>query len=126
MRASFADLTLCDVKLSEPSDKAAASVLDVDADVEGRSGTIGEAGTTTGATDDTLWEEPWRGAFCRRNCKALARAFSWVRTKVASCCARRDQPELGGRGGGGVRGVGESGQAYFYEELAVFRVHFYR
>lgn len=29
-------------------------------------------------------------------------------------------------GGGGVRGVGESGQAYFYEELAVFRVHFYR
>jgi hypothetical protein len=36
--ASFTDLALCDVKLRVPSDKAAASELDVEAEVDGRSG----------------------------------------------------------------------------------------
>ena len=38
MSASFTDLALCDVKLRVPSDKAAASELDVEAEVDGRSG----------------------------------------------------------------------------------------
>jgi len=85
VRASFADFTLCDVKLKDPREKAAASVLDVEADVEGRSGTDGEVETDTGETEDTLCEDPWRGVFCLRNCSALASAFSCVRTNVASC-----------------------------------------
>jgi hypothetical protein len=56
--ANFADLTLCDVKLRDPRESAAARVLDVDADVDGRSGTVGDEGTTTGETDETLWEDP--------------------------------------------------------------------
>jgi hypothetical protein len=67
VRASFADLTLWDVKLRVPSERAAASVLDVDADVEGRSGTDGEGGTVVVEIEETLWEAPWRGAFCLRN-----------------------------------------------------------
>jgi hypothetical protein len=55
------------VKLRVPSERAAASVLDVDADVEGRSGTDGEGGTVAVEIEETLWEAPWRGAFCLRN-----------------------------------------------------------
>ena len=78
-------MTLCDVKFKEPREKAAARVLEVDADVDGRSGGGGDDGTTTGDTEETLWEEPWRGTFCLLNWSALARAFSCVRTKLASC-----------------------------------------
>jgi hypothetical protein len=67
VRASFADLTLWDVKLRAPSERAAASVLDVEADVEGLSGTDGDGGTAPVGIDDTLCEAPWRGAFCLRN-----------------------------------------------------------
>lgn len=63
----MADFTLCEVKFRDPSERAAASVLDVDAEVEGRSGTVGEEGTATEATDETLCEDPWRGTFCRLN-----------------------------------------------------------
>lgn len=38
MRANFTDLALCDVKFKVPSDNAAASELDVEAEVDGRSG----------------------------------------------------------------------------------------
>lgn len=86
MRANFADLTLWDVKLRVPSERAAARVLDVEAEVAGRSGMDGEDGIATGETEDTLWEDPWRGVFCLRNCSAFASAFSCVRTKLASCC----------------------------------------
>lgn len=51
-------MTLCEVKLRDPRESAAASVLDVDADVDGRSGTVGDEGTTIGVTDETLWEGP--------------------------------------------------------------------
>jgi hypothetical protein len=87
VRASLADFTLCEAKFRDPKDKAAASVLDVDDDVAGRSGmVVGEVDSATVETDETLWEDPWRMVFCLRNCKALARAFSCVRTKPASCC----------------------------------------
>lgn len=72
---------LWDVKLRAPKDKAAAIVLEVEEDVEGLSGTVGDIGTET---EPTLCEGPWR-AGCRRNCRAFAKAFSWVRTKLASC-----------------------------------------
>ena len=63
MRASFADLTVCEVKLSVPSDKAAASELEVDAEVDGRSGTDCAADNATEDIDETLWEEPCRATF---------------------------------------------------------------
>ncbi len=81
----MADFTLCEVKFKVPSDRAAANVLDVDDEVNGRSGAVGDVARLTVETDETLWEEPCRGAFCLRNCSALARAFSCVRTKLASC-----------------------------------------
>lgn len=43
-----------DVKLRAPSESAAASVLDVDPDVDGLSGTEGEGGTVPEGIDDTL------------------------------------------------------------------------
>ena len=58
MRANFADLTVCDVKLKDPRESAAANVLDVEADVAGRSGSVGEGGIATDATDETLCEDP--------------------------------------------------------------------
>jgi hypothetical protein len=67
VRANFADLTLWEVKLRVPSERAAASVLDVDADVEGLSGTEGGGGTGPVEIDDTLCEAPCRGAFCLLN-----------------------------------------------------------
>jgi hypothetical protein len=54
VRASFADLTLCDVKLRVPSERAAARVLDVEAEVDGRSGTVGEGGTVPVVMEETL------------------------------------------------------------------------
>jgi hypothetical protein len=47
-------LTFWDVKLRGPNDSAAARELDVDADVEGRSGIEGEGGTETVA-ELVLW-----------------------------------------------------------------------
>lgn len=83
MRASLADLTLWEVKFRDPRDRAAARELDVEEEVEGRSGRVLVEELV--GSDETLWEGPCRGAVCRRNCKALARAFSCVRTNVASC-----------------------------------------
>ncbi len=54
MSASLADLTLWDVKLRVPRERAAARVLDVEADVEGRSGTEGEGGTVPVVMEETL------------------------------------------------------------------------
>lgn len=42
----MADLTLCEVKLRLPSEKAAARELVVEEEVEGRSGTVGDGLTT--------------------------------------------------------------------------------
>lgn len=86
MSASLADLAVCDVKLREPKDKAAASPFDDDAvAVAGRSGTVvGDMRPVVG-TEETLCEAPCRGGVCLRSCKALANAFSWVRTKLDSC-----------------------------------------
>lgn len=79
----MADLALWEVKLKEPSDRAAASPEEVEADVDGRSGSVeGDWGTVT---ELTLCEEPWRETVCRLNCRALASAFSCVRTKLANC-----------------------------------------
>ena len=75
------DLLLCEVKFSDPNESAEARALVVEEEVEGRSGTVGDRGTWT---EPTLWEAPWR-AGCRRNCRALARAFSCVRTNEARC-----------------------------------------
>lgn len=80
VRASLADLTLCDVKFKDPKEKAAASEL-VEDDVEGRSGSVGDDGIVT---ELVLWEDRWRTSR-RWNCSALASAFSCVRTKAASC-----------------------------------------
>lgn len=45
MSANFAGFMACDVKLREPSDRAAARLPDVDEEVEGRSGKgVGELG----------------------------------------------------------------------------------
>ena len=45
MRASFADLTLLEVKLSVPREKVAASELEEDdEEVAGRSGRVGDGG----------------------------------------------------------------------------------
>jgi hypothetical protein len=65
-----------------PSDRAAASVLEVDDDVDGRSGAVGDWGIET---ELTLCDEPCLEGICLRNCSAFARAFSCVRTKPASC-----------------------------------------
>ena len=54
MRASFADLTECDVKFRVPSERAAASVLDVEAEVEGRSGTVGDVASVAVEMEETL------------------------------------------------------------------------
>lgn len=80
MRASFAGFTLWDVKLSVPKEKAAAKEV-VDDAVEGRSGRVGDCGIVT---ELVLWEGRWRTSR-RWSCSALARAFSFVRTKPASC-----------------------------------------
>ena len=54
MRASFADFTVWDVKLSEPRDKAAARLLEVEANVDGRSGTACAADNATDEMEETL------------------------------------------------------------------------
>lgn len=79
--ANLADLTLCDVKFKAPNEKAAARELVVDEDVEGRSDRVGDGGIVAALV---LWDDRCRTSR-RWNCKALARAFSWVRTKAASC-----------------------------------------
>jgi len=72
-----------DVKLRGPIERADAIPLEaLEADVEGRSVTAGEAGII--GIEDTLWDDLWRATLCLRNCKALASAFSCVRTKLAS------------------------------------------
>jgi hypothetical protein len=81
VRASLVDLGLWDAKFSDPRDKAVAKALEVDADVEGRSGREGV--DCEAVIVDILWLGPCRG--CLRICKALASAFSCVRTKIASC-----------------------------------------
>lgn len=86
MSESFADLGACDVKFRAPNDSAEARPFDEDApDVAGRSGTVGDARPLP-VMEDTLCDAPCLGGFCFRSCKALAKAFSFVRTKVASCC----------------------------------------
>jgi hypothetical protein len=71
---SFAGLIVCEVKVREGSERAAAHTLD-DEDVGGLEGPGGDEGEV-----GVLW--PCLGA-CRWSCKAFARAFSWVRTKYA-------------------------------------------
>lgn len=82
MRASFADLTLWEVKFRVPSDKAAARVLVVEEAVDGRSGRVADLWGIV--TELVLWDDLCRTSR-RWNCRALARAFSCVRTKPASC-----------------------------------------
>ncbi len=43
-------MTLCDVKFNVPMERAEARALDVDDEVEGRSGTVGEGGIPTDVT----------------------------------------------------------------------------
>lgn len=82
-------MTLLDARLREPREKVVAigvegvlaAVAD-EADVEGRSGRDGEEGAATALV---LWVGRCR-TLRRWNCAALARAFSCVRTKPASCC----------------------------------------
>jgi hypothetical protein len=54
----LADFAACDVKLREPRDKAAAREPEVEADVAGRSGTVGDPDNETEVIDETLCEEP--------------------------------------------------------------------
>lgn len=72
MRVSLAGLTFCEVNLSGPKDKAEARVREVEekeepAEIEGE---VGDCGVTAFLD--------WR-----RSCRAFARAFSCVRTKLA-------------------------------------------
>ena len=115
MRASFADFTLWEVKFKVPRERAAANVLDVEDDVEGRSGRVGDVERATVETDETLWEEPCRGTLCRLNCSAFARAFSCVRTKLASCYYKAlvSAPVLGAARPAATR-------THLYEQLSVF------
>lgn len=72
---SFAGLIDCEVKVREGSDSAAAQTLDDDdADEGGLAGPLGDEG------EAMAW--PFLG-FWRCNWRALARAFSCVRTKYA-------------------------------------------
>jgi hypothetical protein len=71
-----------EVKLRDPSDRAAARELEVEEDVAGRSGRGVEGWEMVAAL--VLWEDLWRTSR-RWNWRALARAFSCVRTKLASC-----------------------------------------
>lgn len=76
------------MKFKAPKESADASPLDEDApEVAGRSATVGEVRPLV-VTEDTLCDAPCRGVFCFRSCKALAKAFSCVRTNVASCYVR--------------------------------------
>lgn len=125
MRANFADLAVCDVKFREPKDSAAASPFEEDAvAVDGRSGTVVGVVSPAVGTEDTLCEAPCRGGFCLRSCKALARAFSCVRTKVASCYGEREESVSCASPGylttinGYVQAPGR--KAYLYEQLSVF------
>jgi len=65
---SLAGLIVGEVNVSDGSDRAAAHTLDVEDDADAPVGEVTAA----------PW--PWRGA-CRWSCRALASAFSWVRTK---------------------------------------------
>lgn len=72
---SFAGLMFCEVNLRVPKDNAVASVDDVEEEYP----LADEAG-------DTPAEGREEGAFLagwRLSCKALAKALSWVRTKLA-------------------------------------------
>jgi len=69
--------------VSDPRDRAVARALEVDADVEGRSGRGTEDVDWEVGMVETLWLGPCLG--CLRICNAFASAFSCVRTKVASC-----------------------------------------
>ena len=80
---------LCEAKVRYGKESAAARVLDVVADEAEDGGFVavgdpGIAGPPT--TPDILVEEPCLGVCCRRNWRAFARAFSWVRTKWAKFC----------------------------------------
>lgn len=68
---------VCEVKVSEGSDRAAAQTLD-DEDVGGLAGPMGEVGEVTTPC-------PFLGAW-RCSWRAFASAFSWVRTKYAKFC----------------------------------------
>ena len=59
----MADFTVWDVKLSVPRERAAARELDVEAEVDGRSGTACAADNATEDIEETLWEAPCRGTF---------------------------------------------------------------
>jgi hypothetical protein len=77
---SFAGLIDCEVKVREGSDRAAAQTLDDDdADEGGLEGPLGDEGEVM------AW--PFLG-FCRCSWRALARAFSCVRTKYAKFWSR--------------------------------------
>lgn len=75
MSFNLTGLMFCGVKPHNGSDKAAAIELDVDVEAEAV-GVVGEALVAIAVT------------FCDPrlcNCRAFASAFSWVRTKCASC-----------------------------------------
>ena len=55
VRESFVVLLVCEVRLSAPKDSAEARALVVEAEVEGRSGTVGERCSWT---EPTLCEAP--------------------------------------------------------------------
>ena len=69
---------LWDAKFKYGKDSAAARVLAVEDDVAAKAWL--EAAGDPGSLE-TLCDAPSRGPFWRRSCKALAKAFSCVRTK---------------------------------------------
>lgn len=72
MRVSLAGLILCEVNFKAPKDKAAAKVDEVEEREEPPEVEVEETWVAW------VFLEGWR-----LNCRALARAFSWVRTKLA-------------------------------------------
>ena len=109
----MAGFKCCEVKLKEGRDKAAAQTLDV-AEVAALE-VVGEACEAV---------VPWPGlCACRCNCRAFARAFSWVRTKYARFCWLRQYSSatVSPRGCRRVQTVAKS--AYLYEDLPILCVH---
>lgn len=85
----MAGLILCEAKVKYGRERAAARVLDVvEEDAEdGGFVVVGDPGIADPPTaPDTPCDDPFLGVCCRRNCRALASAFSCVRTKWAKFC----------------------------------------
>lgn len=80
MRVSFAGFRVCDVKVREGSERAAAQTLEFEGVL-----VLEAVGDEVGDDGGSAVAVPGLGA-CLCSCKAFASAFSWVLTKYARFC----------------------------------------